>query len=78
MRVRTVVGILAAAVPIYRFAVRKAYMSEARVNPGVSRLAELAYHREPETFLEVAERDIQNNPTGVHNPGLGVMVTTNS
>ncbi len=79
MVVVMVVAILvAAAWPVYRFAVRKAYLSEAKASLAAIRSAELVYHTEHQAFLAVAEGDIENDPTDVDNSGLGVIVTNNS
>jgi len=78
MIVVIIVGILAAAaVPIYRFAVRKAYMTEAKAALGTIRAAELVYHAEHEDFLGVAASYIANKETDT-NPGLGIDVTRNT
>lgn len=86
MVVVIIVGILAAAaVPIYRFAVRKAYMSEAKAALGTIRAAELVYHSEHKKFLAVGQGDIGNPETGVDTDGgvmgkfgLGIDVTNNT
>lgn len=78
MIVVIIVGILAAAaVPIYRFAVRKAYMSEAKAALGTIRAAELVYHAEHATFLAVAKGDIENEESATP-PGLGMDVSRNT
>ena len=85
MIVVIIVGILAAAaVPIYRFAVRKAYMTEAKAALGTIRAAELVYHAEHNTFLAVAAGYLGNPEEGVlvggvmTNFGLGIDVTHNT
>ncbi len=76
MVVVIIVGILAAAaVPIYRFAVRKAYISEARAALGAIRSAELVYHAENEDYLGVSVGDI-GEPEG--SGGLRLDVTNNT
>ena len=82
MIVVIIVGILAAAaVPIYRFAVRKAYLSEAKASLGAIRAAELVYHAEHQKFLAVNKGDIGKPETGVGIPlafGLGIDVLNNT
>ena len=78
MIVVIIVGILAAAaVPIYRFAVRRAYTSEAKASLGAIRAAELVYLAEKEVFLAVAAGDIANQPTDAAQ-GLGIDVIHNT
>ena len=78
MIVVIIVGILAAAaVPIYRFAVRRAYTSEAKASLGAIRAAELVYKAEKEVFLVVGAGDLASQPMDTP-PGLGIDVDNNT
>ena len=82
MIVVIIVGILAAAaVPIYRFAVKRAYTSEAKASLGAIRSAELVYQAEHNVFLGVAAGNIGNPETGPGTEGtegLGIDVLKNT
>jgi len=78
MIVVIIVGILAAAaVPIYRFALKRAYTTEAKASLGVIRAAELVHQAEFDTFLAVAAGNMANEPTATL-PGLGIDVANNT
>jgi len=74
MVVVIVVGVLvAAAVPIYRFAVNRAYGSEGKATIGTMRKSEMTLHVENNTFIFGASED---TPSILEK--LGVDVTNNS
>ena len=78
MIVVIIVGILAAAaVPIYRFALKRAYTTEAKASLGAIRAAELVHQAEFDTFLAVAAGNMASEPTDTP-PGLGIDVTNNT
>lgn len=85
MIVVIIVGILAAAaIPIYRTFVKRAYETEAKASLGAIRSAELVYHAEYNTFLAVAAGNIENPPVppsdtdGLPTAGLGIEVVKNT
>lgn len=84
MIVVIIVGILAAAaIPIYRTFVKRAYETEAKASLGAIRSAELVYHAEYNTFLAVVAGNIESPPvapggTGVLTAGLGIEVAKNT
>ena len=79
MIVVIIVGILAAAaVPIYKFAVSRAYTSEAKASLGAIRAAELVHKAEHGEFLAVLAGNIGNQPTDPAGAGLGIEVANNT
>ena len=84
MIVVIIVGILAAAaIPIYRTFVKRAYETEAKASLGAIRSAELVYHAEYKTFLPVAAGYIEKPPvapggSGIATAGLGIEVVKNT
>jgi prepilin-type N-terminal cleavage/methylation domain-containing protein len=77
MVVVIVVGVLAAAaVPIYRFAMSRAYASEAKATVGTIRASELVYYQEnSQTYLTGTSSDTAANDLLAK---LGVDTTTNT
>lgn len=74
MVVVIVLGVLAAAaVPIYRFAVNRAYGSEGKATLGTMRKSEMTLHVENDTFIFGTS---ENNPSILEK--VGVDVTSNS